>query len=176
MNVVSATKDDLSGWLELTAEVEYLFGPMVSDPKYIKAIEKNINQTSAFCVRENDGAPGSFLLGGILFSSVNSPSYKMAKEVTVPRGKKLTELATKNMPLLLFKIPLKKQEGATVYMDNRRSFNIDDIGLKCPFLSNNQRKVRESEISFNPLSMSLGNINEETEVRLAMSYISKLLI
>jgi len=77
MNVVSATIDDLNGWLELAAEVEYLFGPMVSDPKFIQAIEKNINQSSAFCVRENDGAPGSILLGGILFSSVDLPSFKI---------------------------------------------------------------------------------------------------
>ncbi|MGN7356903.1 GNAT family N-acetyltransferase [Paenibacillus sp. SAF-054] len=77
MNVVNATKDDLNRWLELAAEVEFLFGPMVSDPKFIRAIEKNINQGSAFCVREYDGAPGSCLLGGILFSSVDSPSYKI---------------------------------------------------------------------------------------------------
>lgn len=77
MNVVKATIGDLNGWLELAAEVEYLFGPMISDTKFIQAIEKNIIQSSAFCVRENDGAPGTCLLGGILFSSVNAPSYKI---------------------------------------------------------------------------------------------------
>ncbi|KRF13564.1 GNAT family N-acetyltransferase [Paenibacillus sp. Soil787] len=77
MNVVNATKDDLNGWLELAIEVEYLFGPMVSDPKFIQTLEKNINQSNAFCVREDDGASGSFLLGGILFSSVGAPSYKI---------------------------------------------------------------------------------------------------
>lgn len=40
--------------VELASEVEYLFGLMVSDPQFIQAIEKNINQCSAFCVREND--------------------------------------------------------------------------------------------------------------------------
>ncbi|MET3291049.1 UNVERIFIED_CONTAM: hypothetical protein ABID98_003619 [Brevibacillus sp. OAP136] len=35
MKVVNATKDDIAGWLELAAEVEYLFGPMVNDPKFI---------------------------------------------------------------------------------------------------------------------------------------------
>jgi ribosomal protein S18 acetylase RimI-like enzyme len=77
MKVVNATKEDLSKWLELASEVEYLFGPMVSDPKFIQAIEKNINQCSAFCVRENDGLPGSRLLGGVLFSSAGAPSYKI---------------------------------------------------------------------------------------------------
>ncbi|MDQ0914712.1 N-acetyltransferase [Paenibacillus sp. V4I5] len=77
MKVVNATKDDLNVWLELASEVEYLFGPMVSDPKFIQAIEKNINQRSAFCVRENDGLPGSGLLGGVLFSSAGASSYKI---------------------------------------------------------------------------------------------------
>jgi GNAT superfamily N-acetyltransferase len=56
---------------------EYLFGPMVGDPKFIQAIEKSIDQSTAFCIRENDGTPGSCLLGGILFSSVGAPSYKI---------------------------------------------------------------------------------------------------
>jgi GNAT superfamily N-acetyltransferase len=77
MNVVNATKDDLKGWLELASEVEYLFGPMLGEPKFIQALEKNINQHSAFCVRENDGFPGSRLLGGVMFSSSNAPSYKI---------------------------------------------------------------------------------------------------
>ncbi len=77
MKVVCATMDDLKGWLALASEVEYLFGPMVKDPKFIQALEKNINQNSAFCVRENDGLAGSRLLGGILFSSSNAPKYKI---------------------------------------------------------------------------------------------------
>lgn len=35
MKAVNATKDDLNNWLELASEVEYLFGPMVSDQKFI---------------------------------------------------------------------------------------------------------------------------------------------
>jgi ribosomal protein S18 acetylase RimI-like enzyme len=77
MNVVNATKEDIKGWLELSSEVEYLFGPMVDDPNFIQALEKNINQGSAFCVREKDGSPGSRLLGGVLFSSSNAPNYKI---------------------------------------------------------------------------------------------------
>lgn len=69
MNVVNATMEDIRGWLELAAEVESLFGPMVDDPNFTLALEKNISRESAFCVRENNGSPGSGLLGGVLFSS-----------------------------------------------------------------------------------------------------------
>ncbi|WNQ12344.1 GNAT family N-acetyltransferase [Paenibacillus aurantius] len=74
---MNATKDDLTSWLELASEVEYLFGPMISDRKFLQALEKNINQQSAFCIREQDGMPGTRLLGGILFSSSNAPIYKI---------------------------------------------------------------------------------------------------
>ncbi|GIP37377.1 N-acetyltransferase [Paenibacillus sp. J31TS4] len=77
MRVVNATLDDLKGWLELASEVEFLFGPMGNDPKFIQAVEKNMKQGSAFCVRDNDGLPGSKLLGGLLFSSSNAPNYKI---------------------------------------------------------------------------------------------------
>lgn len=76
-NVVNATKEDIKEWVKLAFEVEYLFGPMVDDPSFIKALEKNINQGTAFCVRENNGLPGSNLLGGVLFSSSNAPCYKI---------------------------------------------------------------------------------------------------
>lgn len=42
MSVVKAAEGDLNGWLELAADVEHLFGPMVSDPRFIQVIEKNI--------------------------------------------------------------------------------------------------------------------------------------
>ncbi|MEF3305689.1 GNAT family N-acetyltransferase [Paenibacillus sp. GYB003] len=77
MDVVNATKEDIQGWLELAAEVEYLFGPMLDNPHFIDALEKNINRGSAYCVRENNGSPGSNLLGGVLFSSSNAPFYKI---------------------------------------------------------------------------------------------------
>ncbi|AZK44963.1 hypothetical protein [Paenibacillus lentus] len=77
MKVVSATMDDLKEWLMLASEVEYLFGSMVNDPKFIQALEKNINQDSAFCVRENDGLPGSRLLGGIYFQHQMPQNIKL---------------------------------------------------------------------------------------------------
>lgn len=77
MRVVEATKADIAGWSELAAEVEYLFGPMVDDPKFRQALENNIHRQSAFCVRENDGPPGSGLLGGLLFSPAHAPKYRI---------------------------------------------------------------------------------------------------
>ncbi|WP_134682836.1 GNAT family N-acetyltransferase [Brevibacillus migulae] len=77
MNVVNATRADIDGWLELAAEVEYLFGPMVEDPQFIQALEKNIERKTAFCVREHDGLPGSRLLGGVFFSATHAPLYKI---------------------------------------------------------------------------------------------------
>jgi len=77
LQVVKATMEDIRGWLELASEVEYLFGPMVNDPSFIESLEKNIYRGTAFCVRENNGSPGTNLLGGVLFSSSNAPDYKI---------------------------------------------------------------------------------------------------
>lgn len=77
MNVIKAVMKDMEGWLHLASEVEYLFGPMVNEPKFIQALEKSIYQQSAFCVRVNDGVPGDPLLGGVMFSSSNAPYYKI---------------------------------------------------------------------------------------------------
>ncbi|OPG15394.1 hypothetical protein B2M26_11945 [Ferroacidibacillus organovorans] len=76
MEVVHATMDDITEWLKLASEVEYLFGSMVSDPNFVKGLEKNIGRSSAYCVRLNDGLPGSPILGGLLWSS-NPPAYKI---------------------------------------------------------------------------------------------------
>lgn len=75
--VVKATEEDINGWLKLAAEVEYLFGPVVNDPSFLRALQKNISRGTALCVRESNGPPGSNLLGGLLFSSSNAPNYKI---------------------------------------------------------------------------------------------------
>jgi hypothetical protein len=77
MKVVHATMDDINEWLMLAAEVEYLFGPMVNDPNFIQGLERSIGRNTAFCIRKNDGPPGSPLLGGLLWSS-NAPVYKIS--------------------------------------------------------------------------------------------------
>jgi GNAT superfamily N-acetyltransferase len=66
--VVAAQLEDIPAWLALAAEVEPLFGPMVDDPAFHRALCRNIDRGTAFCVREGDGPPGAPLLGGLLFS------------------------------------------------------------------------------------------------------------
>ncbi|MBN1137328.1 MAG: GNAT family N-acetyltransferase [Anaerolineae bacterium] len=66
--VVTAQTEDIPAWLELAAEVEPLFGPMVDDPGFLQALIKNVERGTALCVREADGPPGAPLLGGLLFS------------------------------------------------------------------------------------------------------------
>ena len=68
MHVVAAQPADFSSWLRLTAEVEPLFGPMVDEPRFHRALRVNIRRRTAFCVREGDGPSGVPLLGGLLFS------------------------------------------------------------------------------------------------------------
>ncbi|HPH96112.1 MAG TPA: GNAT family N-acetyltransferase [Anaerolineaceae bacterium] len=69
MIVTLAQPEDIPAWLELAREVEPLFGPMVDDPGFLRALQKNIERGSAFCVRQGDGPPGTALLGGMLFSA-----------------------------------------------------------------------------------------------------------
>ncbi len=65
MRVVHATLDDMPAWLKLAAEVESLFGPMVDDPNFIRALENGIQRHTAFCIRAADGPPGTALRGGL---------------------------------------------------------------------------------------------------------------
>lgn len=68
MKIQIATMEDFSGWLELAAQVEHLFGPMVHEDSFLKALEGVILKQQAFCFREQDGAPGTRLCAGILVS------------------------------------------------------------------------------------------------------------
>ena len=68
MQVQRAQYRDVRGWLDLAAEVEPLFGPMLDDPAFHQALLRTIERGTAFCVREGDGPPGAPLLGGLLFS------------------------------------------------------------------------------------------------------------
>jgi GNAT superfamily N-acetyltransferase len=63
-----ATLDDLAGWLALAREVEPLFGPMVGDPSFHAFLRRVFREQRAFCIREDDGPPGSPLCGGIAIS------------------------------------------------------------------------------------------------------------
>ncbi len=77
MRVDTAQLEDIPRWLELAAEVEFLFGPMLNDPAFHRALENNIRRGTAFCVREADGPPGTALMGAILFSAKHAPSYSI---------------------------------------------------------------------------------------------------
>ncbi len=66
--VVAAQPEDIPAWLHLAAEVEPLFGPLVSNASFHRALRRNVERGTAFCVREADGPPGVPLLGGLLFS------------------------------------------------------------------------------------------------------------
>src|SRR3954466_2616711 len=76
MHVALVQPVDLPAWLELAAEVEFLFGPMVADPAFHAALERPIRRQTAFCVREQAGAAGTPLMGAILSSATRAPSYK----------------------------------------------------------------------------------------------------
>jgi GNAT superfamily N-acetyltransferase len=56
---------DVAGFLALAAQVEDWFGPMVDEPGFHHALERNIRRGTAMCVRRQDGTG---LRGGILFN------------------------------------------------------------------------------------------------------------
>jgi ribosomal protein S18 acetylase RimI-like enzyme len=77
MHVALAQLADIPAWLDLAAEVEPLFGPMVVDPGFHTALERNIARQTAFCIREQNGASGAPLMGALLFSAAHAPHYKI---------------------------------------------------------------------------------------------------
>lgn len=74
MRVDLATMEDFKSWLVLAAEVEDMFGPMVGEPGFHNALVKCIKRGGAYCVRENDGPPGTRLIGGLMFTG-EQPEY-----------------------------------------------------------------------------------------------------
>jgi GNAT superfamily N-acetyltransferase len=72
-----AQPEDYTPWLKLAGEVEDLFGPMVEVPEFQQTLMKNILRQTALCVREENGPPGSALLGGLFFSP-KPPIYKIS--------------------------------------------------------------------------------------------------
>ena len=53
------TSEDVASWLEITREVEPLFGPM---PDFESTLRRNISRGTALCVRDANGQ----VLGGVL--------------------------------------------------------------------------------------------------------------
>lgn len=75
MQIALAQMADIQAWLDLAAEVEPLFGPMIADPGFHAALERNIERRTAFCIRERDARPGAPLMGALLFSATHAPHY-----------------------------------------------------------------------------------------------------
>jgi ribosomal protein S18 acetylase RimI-like enzyme len=77
VRVQLATEADISAWIALAVEVEPLFGPHAHSADFQHVLRKNIARGSAFCVRADEGLPGTHLLGGLLFSA-HPPHYKIS--------------------------------------------------------------------------------------------------
>ena len=78
MLVTIATIEDYDGWLQVAADVEPVFGcSLVGEPTFCAALRRGIGRGTAFCVRENDGPPGTPLMGGLLFSPTHRPRYEI---------------------------------------------------------------------------------------------------
>jgi broad specificity phosphatase PhoE/GNAT superfamily N-acetyltransferase len=84
MRIAIARERDIPSWLDLAAEVEPLFGPMVDDPRFHEALRRNVARGTAFCLRAGDGPPGAPLVGGLLLSP-HPPQYRIGW-LAVSRG------------------------------------------------------------------------------------------
>jgi ribosomal protein S18 acetylase RimI-like enzyme len=71
VNVRSAREEDIPGFLELAAQVEHWFGPMVGDPAFGSMLARKIRQRTALAATSGDGTG---LLGGLLFTA-KPPTY-----------------------------------------------------------------------------------------------------
>lgn len=77
MRVDRADAKDTASWLLLAVEVEERFGPLVDNPGFRRALQRNIERGTVYCVREGDGGPGTPLCGGMLFSA-HPPQYSIS--------------------------------------------------------------------------------------------------
>lgn len=76
VEIATAEASDLARWLDLAAEVEPLFGPLVGNAEFEDALQRCIREKRAFCVRRDDGPAGAAVTGGLLFSS-KPPLYRI---------------------------------------------------------------------------------------------------
>lgn len=65
---VVATERDFRPWLNLAAEVEDLFGTMVADTDFLKALQRNLDRGTAICIRSDEEDASYQLVGAALFS------------------------------------------------------------------------------------------------------------
>jgi GNAT superfamily N-acetyltransferase len=71
--VTTATPEDLTAWLVLAGEVEHLFGPMVGDREFHRALERNVARGTALCARADGAALDAPLSGALMFSVAGEP-------------------------------------------------------------------------------------------------------
>ncbi|MFK0292717.1 GNAT family N-acetyltransferase [Streptomyces sp. NPDC090442] len=69
MIVRLAREQDLPGLLDLAAQVEHWFGPMVEDPGFHRAVDSHLRRSTALVA-----VSGSDVVGGLLFGG-NAPTY-----------------------------------------------------------------------------------------------------
>jgi GNAT superfamily N-acetyltransferase len=69
--VRSAREEDVPGFLELAAQVEHWFGPMVGDPAFGLVLARKIRQGTALTATSGEETG---LLGGLLFTA-KPPTY-----------------------------------------------------------------------------------------------------
>ena len=67
-----ARTEDSGSFLDLAAEVEDWFGPMVDEPGYHRAVRKNIERGSALLAFDV-----SDVVGGLFFSRQRAPAYEI---------------------------------------------------------------------------------------------------
>ncbi len=72
VQVVTATDVHFDGFLDLAAEVEDWFGPMVDDPGFHAAVRRHLARRSALVALDDDRP-----LGGLLFSPHRAPSHEV---------------------------------------------------------------------------------------------------
>src|SRR4051794_35604850 len=90
MAAVRAGYRDIRSWLGLAAEVEPLFGAMLDGPEFYQVLLRNIERRTAFCVREDDGPPGTPLLGAMLYSPPHPerPEHRIAWLAVAARSRR----------------------------------------------------------------------------------------
>lgn len=68
MNVITSELNDFDAWIDLSREVENLFGPMADEASFQDALRQSISQQTAFCIRSERDENKRILKGGIVIS------------------------------------------------------------------------------------------------------------
>jgi len=100
MEAQIATLEDFQNYLVLAREVEPFFGPMENEPSFRENLERAIHDGRAYCVREQNGKPGTPLRGGVMVSKKHNEIAWLAVATRYRRqgsGALLLQYAIKNL-------------------------------------------------------------------------------